>query len=225
MEKQLIISIGTGRSGSASLSSFLSAQESMLFLHEGRLEKEKIRKLIKWENDEEELFKWIDFLVGYDDEAMFVGDTGMYFLPYIEMIINKYNNVKVIGLERDKDEVVESFIKKTEGRNHWYNHGGKDWKVDKKWDPCFPKYQIKEKRKAIEKYYDEYISKTNYLKIKYPDNVKIWNLLDFNKSKTKNEILDFITYDKKRIVDKNFKRNTKIKSQVESILNKIKEWF
>ena len=225
MEKQLIISIGTGRSGSASLSSFLSAQESMLFLHEGRLEKEKIRKLIKWENDEEELFKWINFLLDYDDEAMFVGDTGMYFLPYIEMIINKYNNVKVIGLERDKDEVVESFIKKTEGRNHWYDHGGKDWKVDKKWDHCFPKYQIKEKRKAIEKYYDEYISKTNYLKIKYPDNVKIWNLLDFNKSKTKNEILDFISYDKKRIVDKNFKRNTKIKSQVESILNKIKEWF
>ena len=55
MEKKLIISIGTGRSGSASLSSFLSAQESMLFLHEGRLEKDKIRKLIKWENDEEEL--------------------------------------------------------------------------------------------------------------------------------------------------------------------------
>ena len=41
MQKQLIISIGTGRSGSASLSSFLSAQKNMLVLHEGRLEKEK----------------------------------------------------------------------------------------------------------------------------------------------------------------------------------------
>ena len=92
---------------------------------------------------------------------------------------------------------------------------------EKHYDSDSLKWVVKE----CKKYYDEYISKTNYLKIKYPDNVKIWNLLEFNKSKTKNEILDFISYDKKRIVDKNFKRNTKIKSQVESILNKIKEWF
>ena len=102
MQKQLIISIGTGRSGSASLSSFLSAQKNMLVLHEGRLEKEKIRKLIKWENDDDELFKWLDYLLNYDDNIDFIGDTGMYFLPYIDSIIKKYNNVKIIGLEREK---------------------------------------------------------------------------------------------------------------------------
>ena len=102
MQKQLIISIGTGRSGSASLSSFLSAQKNMLVLHEGRLEKEKIRKLFKWKNDDDELFKWLDYLLNYDDNIDFIGDTGMYFLPYIDSIIKKYNNVKIIGLEREK---------------------------------------------------------------------------------------------------------------------------
>ena len=225
MQKQLIISIGTGRSGSASLSSFLSEQKNMLVLHEGRLEKEKIRKLIKWENDEEELFKWIEYLLNYNDDIKFIGDTGMYFLPYIDLIIKKYNNVKIIGLEREKNEVVNSFLKKTDGRNHWYSHNGNEWKLDQRWDPCFPKYQIKDKRKAIEKYYDNYIETTNNLKIKYPNNIKIWKLSDFNNTKTKNEILDFISYDNNRIIEKEFKKNTKMKSQRELILNKIKEWF
>ena len=225
MNKQLIISIGTGRSGSVFLSSFLSEQKNVLVLHEGRLEKEKIRKLIKWENDETELFNWIEYLLNYDENLKFIGDTGMYFLPYIDKIIHKYPNVKIIGLEREKEDVVTSFLKKTEGRNHWYSHNGNGWEIDNRWDPCFPKYQIREKRKAIEKYYDDYISTTNDLKLRYPNNIKIWNLSSFNSSKTKNEILDFISYDNNRTIEKEFKKNTKLKSQRELILKKIKEWF
>lgn len=44
MHKQLIISIGTGRSGSASLSAFLSEQKNMRILHEGRLDEKKNKK-------------------------------------------------------------------------------------------------------------------------------------------------------------------------------------
>ncbi len=225
MQKQLIISIGTGRSGSASLSSFLSAQKNMLVLHEGRLEKEKIRKLFKWKNDDDKLFKWLDYLLNYDDNIDFIGDTGMYFLPYIDSIIKKYNNVKIIGLEREKKEVIDSFLKKTQGRNHWYSHNGEDWNLDERWDPCFPKYPIKDKQKAIEKYYDDYIKTTNNLKLKYPNNIKIWNLSNFNTSKTKNEILDFISFKNERIIEKDFVKNTKLKSYREFILKKIKEWF
>ena len=225
MNKQLIISIGTGRSGSVSLSSFLSEQNNVLVLHEGRLEKEKIRKLIKWENDDTELFNWIEYLLNYDENLKFIGDTGMYFLPYIDKIIHKYPNVKIIGLEREKEDVVTSFLKKTEGRNHWYSHNGNGWEIDNRWDPCFPKYKIREKRKAIEKYYDDYVNTTNDLKLRYPNNIKIWNLSSFNSSKTKNEILDFISYGNNRTIEKEFKKNTKLKSQRELILKKIKEWF
>tara|TARA_Y100000589_G_C27073837_1_gene596601 strand:- start:324 stop:1016 length:693 start_codon:yes stop_codon:yes gene_type:complete len=223
--KTLIISIGTGRSGSASLSSFLSAQKKMLVLHEGRLEKEKIRKLFKWENDDDELFKWLDYLINYDDNIDFIGDTGMYFLTYIDSIIKKYNNVKIIGLEREKKEVINSFLKKTKGRNHWYSHNGKDWSLDERWDPCFPKYPIKDKKKAIAKYYDDYIKTTKNLRLKYPNNIKIWSLSNFNTQKTKNEILDFISFKNERIIEKDFVRNTKLKSYREFILKKIKEWF
>ena len=70
-----------------------------------------------------------------------------------------------------------------------------------------------------------YINKTNDLKLRYPNNIKIWNLSSFNSSKTKKEILDFISYGNNRTIEKEFKRNTKLKSQRELILKKIKEWF
>ena len=59
MEKQLIISIGTGRCGSVSLSKFLSAQKHTNVIHEGRID--YCSKLIKWTNDVE-LFKWFVFI-------------------------------------------------------------------------------------------------------------------------------------------------------------------
>lgn len=224
MKKQLIISIGTGRCGSVSLSKFLSSQKSINFLHEGRLISHNIRRLIKWDNDHENLFNWIDFLINLDNNK-FVGDTGMYYLPYIEKIIEKYPNVKVIVMERKKNEVVNSYLKKTQGRNHWYDHNGNGWEIDNKWDPCFPKYDISKKKMALEKYWDEYQSLSSDLIKKYPKTIKKWTIESFNSSNVKNEILDFINYNLEREIDKDFKHNTKLKSQKETILNKIKKWF
>ena len=59
----------------------------------------------------------------------------------------------------------------------------------------------------------------------YPKTIKKWTIESFNSSNVKNEILDFINYDLEREIDKDFKHNTKLKSQKETILNKIKKWF
>jgi len=224
MNKQLIISIGTGRCGSVSLSKFLSAQEYVSVLHEGRLDSHKIRKLIKWGNDEDNLFEWLEFLLSLD-ENKFVGDTGMYYLPYIEQIIDKYPQVKIIVMERDKGEVVKSYIKKTIGRNHWFDHDGKEWDKDDKWDPCYPKYDIINKEKALEKYWEDYKNQTNNLILKFPDKIKKWTIQSLNTLKGKNEILNFLNYNLDRNINQEFKHNTKLKSEKENFLNKIKKWF
>ena len=224
MNKQLIISIGTGRCGSVSLSKFLSAQESISVLHEGRLDSHKIRKLIKWGNDEDNLFEWLEFLLSLD-ENKFVGDTGMYYLPYIEQIIDKYPQVKIIVMERDKEEVVKSYIKKTTGRNHWFDHDGKEWDKDDKWDPCYPKYDISNKEKALEKYWEDYKSQTDNLILKFPDKIKKWTIQSLNTLNGKNEILNFLNYNLDRNINQEFKHNTKLKSEKENFLNKIKKWF
>jgi len=224
MNKQLIISIGTGRCGSVSLSKFLSAQEYVSVLHEGRLDSHKIRKLIKWGNDEKNLFEWLEFLLSLDGNK-FVGDTGMYYLPYIEQIIEKYPQVKIIVMERDKEEVVKSYIKKTTGRNHWFDHDGKEWDKDDKWDPCYPKYDISNKEKALEKYWEDYKSQTDNLILKFPDKIKKWTIQSLNTLNGKNEILNFLNYNLDRNINQEFKHNTKLKSEKENFLNKIKKWF
>ncbi len=222
-KKQLIISIGTGRSGSVSLSKFLSHQKNMRVLHEGRIDEKNIRKLIKWDDDDDELFAWLDYLYEYNHEDSFIGDTGMYYLPYISKIIDKYPEVKVIGIIRKKEEVVNSFLNKTEGRNHWCNHNGENWKIDKKWDPCFPKYNDSNKKKTIELYWEEYKKETEKLELKYPRNVKIWTLEDFNRVSGKNKILDFINYKMPRDTSSNFKLN---QIEKETFLQKLKKrWF
>ena len=224
MNKQLIISIGTGRCGSVSLSKFLSAQDNVSVLHEGRLDTHKIRKLIKWENDEENLFEWLEFLLSLDGHK-FVGDTGMYYLPYIEQIIDKYPEVKIIVMERNKEEVVKSYIKKTTGRNHWFDHDGKEWEKDDKWDSCFPKYDISNKEEAIEKYWEDYKNQTDNLILKFPEKIKKWTIQALNTTSGKNEILNFLNYNLDRNINQEFKHNTKLKSEKENFLNKIKKWF
>tara|TARA_B110000003_G_scaffold107739_1_gene110249 strand:- start:1688 stop:2368 length:681 start_codon:yes stop_codon:yes gene_type:complete len=222
-KKQLVISIGTGRSGSVSLSNFLSHQNSMRILHEGRIEEKSIRKLLKWEGDEDELFAWLDYLHEYNIQNSFIGDTGMYYLPYISKIIEKYPNVKIIGLTRLKEEVVNSYLNKTKGRNHWYKHNGKDWKIDKKWDLCFPKYNEPNKKRSIELYWEEYKLETEKLELIFPSNVKIWTIEEFNTISGKNKILDFIGYKLVRDTNSNFKLN---QIEKESFLQKLKrKWF
>ena len=221
MKKQLIILIGTGRSGSVSLSQFLSHQESVRVLHEGKIEEKKIRTLIKWYNDETALLKWLEYLNDFNNDNLFYGDTGMYYLPYIKTIIEKYPEVKVIGLRRKKEEVIQSFLKKTEGRNHWYNHDGKKWKFDEKWDNCFPKYNEENKSKALENYYDEYNDTTIKLMNKFPQHVRLWEIEEFNTSKGKTEILNFIGYNLKRDISKNYISN---KNNF-SIIKLLKKWI
>ena len=224
MNKQLIISIGTGRCGSVSLSKFLSAQDNISVLHEGRLDSHKIRKLIKWENDEDNLFEWLEFLLSLDGHK-FVGDTGMYYLPYIEQIIDKYPEVKIIVMERNKEEVVKSYIKKTTGRNHWFDHDGKEWEKDDKWDPCYPKYDISNKEEALENYWEDYKNQTDNLILKFPEKIKKWTIQALNTTSGKNEILNFLNYNLDRNINQEFKHNTKLKSEKENFLNKIKKWF
>tara|TARA_B110000211_G_scaffold66907_1_gene77304 strand:- start:1268 stop:1948 length:681 start_codon:yes stop_codon:yes gene_type:complete len=222
-EKQLIISIGTGRSGSVSLSQFLSHQQKMRLLHEGKIEEKGIRTLIKWENDTDQLFKWITYLSNVNSDEYFYGDTGMYYLPYIKLIIQKYPNVKIIGLVRDKESVVNSYLNKTEGRNHWYNHNGKDWKKDEKWDPCYPKYNESNKKKALELYWEEYNETTKTLQTEFPEQIKMWTIREFNTENGKNEILDFIGYKLERDISSDYKLN-QIKQK--SFLEKLKKkWF
>ena len=149
----------------------------------------------------------------------------MYYLTYIERIIDKYPEVKIIVMERNKEEVVKSYIKKTKGRNHWFNHDGKEWEKDDKWDPCYPKYDNSNKQEALENYWEDYKNQTDNLILKFPGKIKKWTIQALNTTSGKNEILNFLNYNLDRNINQEFKHNTKLKSEKENFLNKIKKWF
>ena len=88
------------------------------------------------------------------------------------------NSVKVVVMRRERDMVVDSFLAKTKGRNHWQRRrkrGLERSRSDPVWDPCFPTFSPSlTKAEAIGEYWDMYENWTLYLEEQYPDNVRVF---------------------------------------------------
>lgn len=147
-DKKIIFGLGTGRCGTMSLSRLLSYQENSIVSHElGGL------PWLSWEK-QEGLFKTFIGNI-FNRQSRFIGDVSFYSLPYWKNIVNLDPKSKFIIIKRDKDETVKSYMKKTNGRNHWIQHDGSKWRKDV-WDKCYPKFETENKEEALELYYEHY---------------------------------------------------------------------
>lgn len=188
--KQLIIGLGTGRCGSNSFQTLLSKQPDCTCFHEHRPRPD-------WENDEKTVLEKIKYLMTLWQTN--VGDVGMYYLSYVDFILEKYPECKFVCLKRDKEATIKSFMKKTQGRNHWMPHNGK-WKKCPNWDQCFPKYNVESKLDALAAYWDDYYTRSEEFVEKYPRNFKIFNVEDLNNEDQVERILNFCHIKRKNIV-------------------------
>jgi hypothetical protein len=48
----------------------------------------------------------------------------MYFLPYVDFLIEKFPQSKFICLKREREAVIKSFVQWTQDHNPWYEHNG-----------------------------------------------------------------------------------------------------
>jgi hypothetical protein len=148
MNRRFIFGLGTGRCGSMTLANLLSLQDNCLVSHEvGGV------PYLPWNLDEKAIANYLK-KVSFRREEI-VGDIAFYLLPYAKTILERYPDTKFIVLQRDKQETVLSYDKKTKNRNHWMNHDGKKWHHDI-WDKCYPKFKANSKLEAIENYYELY---------------------------------------------------------------------
>jgi hypothetical protein len=110
---RLVIGLGTGRNGSVSLSRFLSAQRDMTVRHEGFLD-EKYH-IFRWAGDGDRVRSWIELLDrrARDEGDAYFGDVGTYYLPYVELLIERHPDARFVCLQRDRAKVVKSFLLKT----------------------------------------------------------------------------------------------------------------
>lgn len=177
--KKVIIGLGTGRCGTMSLANLLSSQSGVIVPHEYQA------LPLPWDFSQTALERKIESL------RYINGDVGFYYLNYVEQIVDIFPQVRFVCLKRNKNEVVESYMKKTRGRNHWMNHDGKNWKNDSKWDSAYPKFNVSGKSSAIAMYYDMYYKKITYLKRKYPNKIRVFEIDCLNNEKGIRDILSF----------------------------------
>lgn len=206
--QQIFIGLGTGRCGTVSLSSFLCGQPNTHVIHEGYakgdqynrvVHEERIkggkgdRHLFRWDGRSKEVVSYLENLGQYLGAQRF-GDVGYYFLPHAEAILEKWPEAKFVVLKRERSATVESFLRKTEGRNHWMNHDGSQWQRDSKFDPTFPTLDAPSKRVAVKQYWDLYYERVGDLMKSYPSAFTLHDVHDLNEREGRREILSFLGY-------------------------------
>lgn len=160
----VVIGLGTGRCGTQTLSKLLN---DCAFRH---CTHEKDPQLPWVFSEEAYQQRKQEFLKGSSHH-----DVALHYLPYIERFIEDIDNIKIIGLIRDREGVVGSFIKKTAHDKNWRTSIMRAWvqffggSIDKL-----------SKEQALRVYYDEYNKELKRLQKKYPDKIKIFKTSDLN---------------------------------------------
>lgn len=130
----IVIGLGTGRTGTASLAGLLSAQRDALCFHEMN------PSCVRFSGTPRPILNAIDefqaIVDGGDPAALtvdlsrkvaanaydrlrrmervrLIGDIAFYYLSYVEAIAARNENVRFICLKRDRAETVESWMRKT----------------------------------------------------------------------------------------------------------------
>ena len=151
MNKKLIIVLGTGRCGTKSIVSVLNNQPGFRITHE-------LRRL-KWMVNISDLKTSINMMM--DRECVYTGDAAFWYLNYVPFIKDEYPNTFFICLRRDRDETVDSYMRKTPIINHWTSQESEHYKEAEwniYWSPCYPHYDLT-KKEAIYLFWDKYYEK------------------------------------------------------------------
>jgi len=133
-QAMIVIGLGTGRSGTASLAKLLNAQRDALFFHEmnpaavrfSGTPRPFINSLDEFQaildgGDPSMLTVDLSRAVvaqAYDElcqmsKVRLIGDVAFYYLSYVELIAAHNRNVRFICLRRDREQTIRSWLRKT----------------------------------------------------------------------------------------------------------------
>lgn len=119
-----------------------------------------------------------------------VCDVAFYYLPYVEYIARTRPDATFICLRRERKETVESYMLKTEGRDHWRVGGGRP----DPWDRLYPKFDAPNKREAIGEYWNMYYEETERLE-KAGVRIRTFEMSELNSDEGAKSILKFAGLD------------------------------
>lgn len=192
-KSRLILGIGTGRSGSTTLTKLWQLQEASYCSHE---HPPRLSWSIKTSRLKFQLERFDVLLKNYK----FVGDVSHWWLPYIDAILEKYEDARIVVLKRNRKATVDSFLKIKGGGgkgsiNHWIKHDGSNWSKNI-WDECYPKYKVPKMKKALEYYWDDYYKTVDRWIKRYPESIKLVSTEELSDPDVQKDLLLFCGYEK-----------------------------
>lgn len=158
---QLVIGMGTGRSGSTSLSQIVSTCADTKATHE-------CPPMLFWTPEPEQIAVHLARFELLREHFALVFDVAHWWLNAVDVLVEKFPDVRFIGTSRQVDQCVASFLRvKGVGPgslNHWLPRGTAGAR-NTAWDPTYPSYPVADpaeaqslsgKQRLIERYVREY---------------------------------------------------------------------
>ena len=195
-EGALLLGLGTGRSGSTTLTKLWAEQENCYCSHEHP-------PRLSWKNNSSRLSFHQQRFDLLKSNFKFVGDVSHWWLPYIDTLMDSYNDVRVVVLKRDRKATVDSFLKIKGGTgkraiNHWIDHDGKFW-TKNIWDECYPKYETSNMKEAIEYYWEEYYEIVDNLMKRFPEAIRVFSTEQLSDPELQSDLLSFCGFIKPKL--------------------------
>jgi hypothetical protein len=193
---QVMLGLGTGRSGSTSLVAVLTTIEGSCCTHENP-------PLISWTPETEELQFHIKRFRRLSEYFPLVVDVSHWWLNVLDHFFTHFPDGKVVGMFRNLESCVNSFMKiKGFGPgsyNHWVPYGNGIWAAAQ-WDPTYPTYTVPEnsqhdpdgaKFELIARYVREYNERLHALAARSPERIMLVKTEQLNEAAVQRAIFDF----------------------------------
>ncbi len=178
-----VIGCGTGRSGTLSLSRIIGRCRGMYCTHEAA-------PLLPWEWNEH-LYRGKVALLRDSPDS--VGDVYFAYLPYLRRLFDDVDGLRVVCMERDREQVIRSYVGWTRDRNvnHWMRHDGTRWNRHG-WDTAYPKFDATSKEEALGMYWDFYYHEIRAIRDEHPDAVMVLPVEELNTEEGQSLLFDFL---------------------------------
>lgn len=183
---RLVLGIGTGRSGSTTLTHLLGQQPGCSATHEAY-------PILAWQG--EDLLALQKAAAILSRPCTVAAEVAWFYLPYIEVILKRFSDARVLCLERPRLEVVDSFLRKlSPGVNHFTDDPGRK---RHRLDVSFPHYEPGlSLSAAVGKYWDEYKFRVAVLQREHPRQVGCWPMDDaLNDERVMRRMLKFAGFE------------------------------
>jgi hypothetical protein len=190
MESRIILGIGSGRCGTRSLADVLNRQPGCRITHEDR-------PLLAWDADQKSERLRARFARWRQRRSEpIVGDDASLYLPYLDEALSAEPDLRVICLQRPRDEVIDSFGRWLDRvhpvpTDHWTTRPQPGRHHHPVWSTIFPKYDEPTRQAGIGRYYDDYYRQVARLQEACPDRVGVFPTTALNDEASLRDLLSF----------------------------------